>query len=274
MANSNLPPRRRSRRAPRKPRRLPATTTADARADADLIDAMRRNDPTAWVAFDARFRPVLEAHAKRANIPRWEWSACITELLADEALRLSQTKVEVPRSLDAYLVRASRNRYLHTKRSMSCRDRNYVAASEHRLGEWVVPSTCSEAARRASAGPDAPRSEMSNGLRRLAEDLAATLTDEERAILAWIAEGVSRGTIATWLGIGHDACTKRVWRLCHRLRAEAIARSADYSLRDRRDVDRFIARANGGAGRRSTRVESPNAVGRGRRANVRSDHTR
>ncbi|HEY7394712.1 MAG TPA: hypothetical protein VH559_07705 [Gemmatimonadaceae bacterium] len=213
-------------------------------ADAELIAALRRNDAGAWSAFHARFRPTLEAYANKTDIPRWEWPACITDVLADESLRLARRDAVVPRSLDAYLTRAVRNKYLYTKRAASCRDRNHLAASAHRAGEWFVPTTCSEDARRASAGPDGEILEISDALQRLARDLSERLTAQERAILNWVSEGIPRRTIATWLGIGHEACAKRIWRLCRRLRAEAAERSKSYDARARREVDRFLTRAN------------------------------
>jgi DNA-directed RNA polymerase specialized sigma24 family protein len=213
-------------------------------ADAELIAALRRNDAGAWSAFHARFRPTLEAYANKTDIPRWEWPACITDVLADESLRLARRDAVVPRSLDAYLTRAVRNKYLYTKRAASCRDRNHLAASAHLAGEWFVPTTCSEDARRASAGPDGETLEISDGLQRLARDLSERMTAEERVILNWVGEGIPRRTIATWLGIGHEACAKRIWRLCRRLRAEAAERSKSYDARARREVDRLFSRAN------------------------------
>ena len=213
-------------------------------ADAELIAALRRNDAGAWSAFHARFRPTLEAYANKTDIPRWEWAACISDVLADESLRLARHDADVPRSLDAYLIRAVRNKYLYTKRAASCRDRNHLAASAQLAGEWFIPTTCSEDARRASAGPDGETLEISDALRRLARDLSERLTAEERAILNWVSEGIPRRTIATWLGVGHEACAKRIWRLCRRLRAEAAERSRSYDGRTRREVDRFLRRAN------------------------------
>jgi DNA-directed RNA polymerase specialized sigma24 family protein len=214
-----------------------------ADSDAELIAALRRNDAAAWTAFNARFRPKLEAYANKADIPRWEWSACITDVLADEALRLAHRDVEVPRRLDAYLIRAVRNKYLYSKRAASCRDRNHLAASDQRSGEWFIPTTCSEDARRASAGPDGERLEISDTLLRLARDLVGGLSDEERAILNWVGEGVPRRTIATWLGVGREACAKRIWRLCRRLRAEAAKHTESYDGRARLEVERFLRRA-------------------------------
>jgi hypothetical protein len=204
---------------------------------------MRRGEPGAWAAFDDRFRPILEAFARQHNIPDCEWPVCITELLADEALRLSRLATEVPRRLDAYLMRAVRNRYLRTKRATSCRDRNHLAASEHRWGECIVPTTSSEHALRASAGADALPPGPSLALRRLARELRGGLRDDERAMLDWVSEGIPRRTIAKWLGLEHDACAKRIWRLCQRLRADATARARVYDLSERREIDRFLRRA-------------------------------
>jgi hypothetical protein len=221
----------------------PTSLERVADSDAELIAALRRNDASAWTAFDARFRPKLEAYANKADIPEWEWPACITDVLADESLRLAHRDAEVPRRLDAYLIRAVRNKYLYTKRAASCRDRNHLAASDHRSGEWFIPTTCSDDARRASAGPDGDPLEISDALRRLAVDLSGGLSDEERAILNWVSEGVPRRTIATWLGVGREACAKRIWRLCRRLRAEAAEHTKNYDGRARREVVRFLRRA-------------------------------
>jgi hypothetical protein len=204
---------------------------------------MRRGEPHAWTAFDDGFRPILEAFARQHNIPEWEWPVCITELLADEALRLSRVTTDVPRRLDAYLMRAVRNRYLRTKRAASCRDRNHLAASELRSGECIIPTTSSEHALRASAGASVLPAGPSLALQRLARELRAGLRDDERAMLDWVSEGIPRRTIAKWLGLEHDVCAKRIWRLCQRLRADATARSRGYDPSERREIDRFLRRA-------------------------------
>ncbi|HEY9227980.1 MAG TPA: hypothetical protein VIP11_15085 [Gemmatimonadaceae bacterium] len=206
---------------------------------------MRCGDASAWRTFDARFRPALEAYAAKSNIPRWEWPSCITELLADEALRLTRDDAVLPRRLDAYLVRAVRNKYLYLKRGSTCRDRNHLAAAVERPGEWVIPSTCSDHARRSSAGPDAPAANSSDALLKLARDVRDGLSDEERVILDWVAESVPRRTIAEWLGMNHDACAKRIWRLCRRLRSEVARRSKTFEGSERREIERFLRRAAG-----------------------------
>lgn len=212
-------------------------------SDAAVLDAIHRHDPAAWAAFDTRFRPMLEAYARRANIPSSEWSVCITELLADEWLRFSTQPDEIPGQLSAYLMRAVRNKYLYMKRTSECRERNHLAASVNWSGEQILPSTCSDDARRASAGPDALSGESDGPLRRFAREVSAGLNDEERAMLTWVSEGVPRARIAEWLGLEREVCAKRIWRLCRRLRMTAAERSKAYVGRDRRDIDRFLSRA-------------------------------
>jgi DNA-directed RNA polymerase specialized sigma24 family protein len=217
-----------------------------------LLDAMCRGDALAWATYDARFRPILEAYARRTKIPTGDWPTCVAEVLEDEGLRLSQPGVTRPVSLGAYLIAAVRHRYLRLKRSDLCRQRNQSAASEDCSGEWVVTSLCSEDALRRSAGVHAD-SITSNAIQRLSIDLRRALTAEEEAILVWVGERVPHSEIAKWLGISYDACTKRIWRLCRRLRSETTARRAHYSAAEQRELDRFMRRASPRCGRETTR---------------------
>jgi DNA-directed RNA polymerase specialized sigma24 family protein len=214
-------------------------------SDAELIAAMQAGDRRAWSTFTARYRPILESYARSAKIPRWEWTTCVYDLLADEAIRLANDTAPPPANLPAYLTRAVRHRYLFVKRSASCRYRNYDAASENRAGESVVSSLCSQYALTASAGPGAATVPMSSSLQRLARELRSGLSREDAALLVWVGEGIPRRAIAEWLGVGYDACTKRIWRLCRRLRTQAIEHGTSYPAHDRVEVERFIRRSCG-----------------------------
>ena len=213
-------------------------------SDSELVQALQRNEPHACAAFIARFQPTLEAYARRTNIPRWEWGVCITELLSDEALRFVTTRTSPPRNISAYLVRAVRNKYLYTKRATSCRLRNHIAASVERFGEHIIPSSCSEYARRMSAGLDASPAPPTRVVARVMRDVSVIMSAEDRQLLAWVAEGITRGVIAEWMGINRDACAKRVWRLCQRLRTDIVARSQYLDAADRAEIERFIRRAD------------------------------
>ena len=208
---------------------------ARALSDAALVEAMRASVPEAWTEFDARFRPLLERYAARIGIPRWEWSSCITEVLDDEALRLIERSREVPQQMAAYLIRAVRNRHLALKRAALRRDNRYQGAD----GALV-----SEHTRRGGEPPRVSEEQQSTptAATRLGQLLSAHLSDEERQMLAWVAEGVPQRVIAEWLGVNREAAKKRIARLCHRLRGAAGALSAELPPEERRDVDRLLQR--------------------------------
>lgn len=212
-------------------------------SDSELIAALQRHEPRACATFIARFRPVLEAFVRKANIPPSDWPACITELLSDEALRLSAAGIAPPRCLGAYLTRAARNKYFYIKRAETCRSRKHLDASTERCGEQIIPSICSEHARRSSAGPDASPPPPTQIIVDFGKHINAQLSANEQQLLGWVAEGISRAIIAEWLGISRDACTKRVWRLCHRLRRDITARVAYLAPRDRAEIERLLRRA-------------------------------
>ena len=247
------------------------TTAAQPPSDETLIAALRAGEPHAWTVFTTRYRGPLEAYARKNGIPRWEWPACIDEVLVDEALRLSDPTAIVPRSVLAYLLGAIRNKYLHLKRAAACRSRNHLAAAENFSGDWVVAPACSEASIRHSAGVDGATLDAPAVLIRLARDLRAELGHEERAMLDWVAEGISRRTIAGWLGINHDACAKRIWRLRRTLSRRALELRCHYSEEDRRILDRFLRR--GHAAQRIT-VSARDRASVGRRPSARHPTSR
>ena len=219
---------------------------ARALSDASLIEAMRASVPEAWTEFDARFRPLLERYAARIGIPRWEWSCCITEVLDDEALRLIERSREVPRQMAAYLIRAVRNRHLALKRAAMRRDNRYAgAASSESSSDGSIAPLISEHTRRACEPPRVSEERQSSptAANQLGELLSARLSDEERQMLAWVAEGVPQRVIADWLGINREAAKKRIARLCRRLRDAAEALTAELPPEARREVDRLLLRA-------------------------------
>lgn len=220
-----------------------------ALTDAALVDAMRASAPEAWAEFDARFRPLLERYASRVGIPRWEWSACITEVLDDEALGLVEGAREMPQQLTAYLVRAVRNRHLQLRRAAVRRERRYAdAVGTASDTDGAIGLLVSEHSRRACNPPRVSEelAAHSTAVTRFAELLSARLATEERQMLAWVAEGVPRRVIAEWLGINREAAKKRIARLCRRLRVVAIELSEQLPTDTRREVDRFMKRISTG----------------------------
>jgi DNA-binding CsgD family transcriptional regulator len=240
----------------------PAARRRSARAlgDAALARALVTGDAAAWAEFDARFRPLLEAYARRVRVPPALWPQCVDEVLEDEAMRLADGGA-VPEHMAAYLVRSAYHRLLKARRAAARRDRRYGAGAPDAgpSAERVVLSVCSAAALRASdgarPGDGAPAawddageaSAASAVLARAAAALAARLTDAERQLLVWVAEQVPRRQIAEWVGDGYEATRKRIQRLTRRLQADALRLAADLPPAERHEFERFLRRVAGPA---------------------------
>jgi len=209
----------------------------------ELVAELRANNVDASREFDVRFRSTLQAYARRVRIPPDQSSALITDVLTDEALRLADPISTIPTNVAGYLIRTLRHRYLNSRRSTERRERRYVEAADNVTGEWIVTSLCSEDALRSSAGPDDLDSPSRSVLTRLASDLRSQMTPEEQSILLWIGQGASHVEISEWLGVSYVSSTKRIWRLCQRLRTAACQRAASYSQGERSEFERFLRRS-------------------------------
>jgi DNA-directed RNA polymerase specialized sigma24 family protein len=157
---------------------------------------------------------------------------------------------------------------LNARRSASRRERHYADAADGHAGEAVVVPLVSAYLQRISAGPEMdegadraggvaaigvpadtvdhgaePASGSSAVVLDLALHLRAVTTDEEQLLLTWVAEGVPHRTISAWLGIRYEAATKRVWRLCQKLRAAAVRYAATLPPEAQAEVTRFLRRA-------------------------------
>ena len=262
----SLPP------SPRRPLgRRAERVRAEAYTDGELLGGMRDGDAWAWSEFYARFRPVLAAYARRAGASPEELEACVDEVLADQGARLTGPGTPLPAQLAAYLLRATRHRLLNARRASARRQRHYADAAETQTGEAVVVPLVSEYLRRVSEGVDdtddasserrgVQRDAAAHGstsdaigaagvhgasgtVMQLALHLRAVTTDEERLLLTWVAEGVPHRTIASWLGVRYDAATKRIWRLCQKLRGVAVRYATSLPAEDRAELSRFLRRA-------------------------------
>jgi hypothetical protein len=103
------------------------------------------------------------------------------------------------------------------------RERHHAALASGGDGEHVVRVLCSEYALRTSAGAldPAPDDDYAVAATRLTRALTRELGADDLALLGWAAECVPHRTIAEWTGASYDATTKRIWRLCQRLRRRA-----------------------------------------------------
>lgn len=232
--------------------------------DAELVAAMRAGDRWAWSEFVARFRPVLEAHATRLRLSDEAWERCVDDVLADAAERFVTPNAVLPERIAGYLVRAARHRYLSLRRTLACHERLIAdQADTNGTGERFVYALSSAHALRSTRDAAASLEDASgydsDALRALAERLRAATTEQEQAIMGWLAERVPHRTIATWLDAGYDATTKRIWRLCRKLRGVAERYVAERTGAERAELERLLRRARPGAreARSSLEASSP-----------------
>jgi len=222
----------------------------EALSDAELVAAMRRNDLRALGEFSLRFRPLLVDQARRAGIPPDDRDERVTDFLCDFALQLVEAP-RPPRSLAAYLVASFRNRVVsdHRRRArQEARDRR-ESDDVGAAGERAVASACSEYSLRAVHGPDGEGdASLPPAVAGLARWLAATLTDDERQLLTWVAHYVPTRLVAEWLGINHSAAKVRISRLRARLRAAAVRHAAGLPDEERRELLRFFRHSPAFAG--------------------------
>jgi RNA polymerase sigma factor (sigma-70 family) len=208
---------------------------AAALADRGLIVAMRCQDRGALAEFYRRFRPVLVVAARRLTADAVDGEAIVEDVLTDAAVRFVSTTTPIPGSVAGYLVRMLRNRVLNAVRS---RDR---------LAQRVTDAACtSEHAERTSAGAEHEierHTTPAPAVARLAAALDAAMTEDERMLATWLANGVAQQQIADWVGVSYAALCKRVSRLRARLRVVAERHMSTASADDRRALAPLLSAA-------------------------------
>jgi hypothetical protein len=203
--------------------------------DRSLLAAMAGGDHWAWNEFMERFRPLLLAFARQTGIPEEDWDECVNDLLEDEGLRLTRHGVRLPDHTGLYLKTAVRRKHMRMRRDRACRRRYHEVASDPEALERVVTGLCSEDALTSSGGVT-PRLGRSGPVGRLAGAIRRDLSDEEQSMLGWVAERVPHRVIATWLGLDYAVASKRIWRLCRRLRARGVELAGEFPESDREQL--------------------------------------
>src|SRR5262245_52725264 len=209
----------------------------------DLVARMRRDESDAFNDFFRCFRPLLMAEARRLRVQPALCREMVDECLDDVAMRLRRYTAPVPRSLASYLVRALRIHRLALRRDERRRtDRELGGETSDDEPAGPVVSSLSQAALRASAGPDLDRTPGSTALERLATMVEEGLSVEEELILSWVSRWVPQSDIAEWLGITHGAARNRVMRLRARLKDVALQHAASFTGRERLELADFFRR--------------------------------
>jgi len=208
----------------------------------ELVAGMRRDEPQAYDEFFRSFRPLLMAEARRLRIQPALCRELADECLDDVAMRLRRYTTPLPRSLVPYLVRALRIHRLAWRREERRRLENEQYGETSNDDPSALVGSLSQAALRASAGPDSDRTPASTALERLASLVEEGLTEEEELILSWVSRWVPQSDIAEWLGITHGAARNRVMRLRTRLKEVALQHAATFTGQERRELAEFFRR--------------------------------
>jgi DNA-directed RNA polymerase specialized sigma24 family protein len=209
----------------------------------DLVAGMRRDEPEAYGEFFRCFRPLLLAEARRLRIQPALCREMVDECLDDVAMRLRRYTTAVPRSLVPYLVRALRlHRFALRRRERRRLDGERDGETSGDDPSAPLISSLSQAALRASAGPEGDRTPASTALERLASMVEEGLSSEEELILSWVSRWVPQSDIADWLGITHGAARNRVMRLRARLKDVALQHAATFTGRERVELAEFFRR--------------------------------
>jgi len=208
-----------------------------------LVAGMRRNESEAYNEYFRCFRPLLIAEARRLRVQPALCQEIADECLDDVAMRLRRYTTPVPRSLAPYLVRALRIQRLSWRRDERRRlEGERVGETSNDDPKAPLVGSLSQAALRASAGPDGDRTPASTALERLASMVEEGLSTEEELILSWVSCWVPQSDIAEWLGITHGAVRNRVMRLRARLKDVALQHAATFTGRERRELAEFFRR--------------------------------
>jgi len=209
---------------------------------------MRRGDPSAYEAFIERFHRLLLDYARKASLSGAERDEFVDELLDDVALQFMTPGSPLPQNPRMYVIAAFRHKFLNVKRGRGRRERVVREAVQEAAftyefadGRQVVAG-CSEGAARASHGPDWEEAPLPRVLERLAQRLNEGLSDEERQLLAGVAQNVSQREIAQWLGVSHVVARKRLERLRARLTEVAMRYANTLEPDDARELQRFLRR--------------------------------
>ncbi len=205
-----------------------------------LVDALKREDPLAFVEFVSRYQALVFRCSRELGVPAWERVEWVSDLLHDMVLALVKPGAIIPGSLGAYLIKACRNKAYAAHRASVRRTRHEDEAAQ----SYALESEQSVGLQGSNAitGSESDGDPLSLALRRLALVFEELLSPEERQMLDWSREYVPLRTIAAWLGVNRAAAAQRLWRLRHRLREAAPRIIATLTPEEQLELKRFFRR--------------------------------
>jgi len=195
--------------------------------DSDLILAMRRDEPHAFVEFIERLRIVAWNQARDLGIAAGVRKSWTEDVLHDCALALLRDHSRIPANLAGYVVVSVRRKFFAEIR----RERSDEKMAEI-LGEeltWLW-----------DARDDTAAGQLPEPVARLVDRIVEMLSDEEELLLVWKGYRITYGTIAEWLGESRAAVAQRIWRLTRRVSEASEQILAQFTEAEREIVRYFL----------------------------------
>lgn len=199
-------------------------------SDEGLVSALKAEESGAYLELVERYQGLAFKFARQFDVHPEQQHEWVSDLLTDVVLLLSKRGAIMPDSLAGYIAGACRNKgYMDHRR-------------ESRRQVREAPPTYEI---QSSPPSDWEPQALSPALKRLVRELEELLTPEERRLLDWSSESVPLRFIAEWCGITRTGASHRINRLRQRLRRLTPGIVASFAAKERAEVERFLARANG-----------------------------
>jgi DNA-directed RNA polymerase specialized sigma24 family protein len=169
----------------------------------------------------------------------------VTTLLDDVVLHLMEYQI-APRHLTRYLVAAlrnrARNRHRDSHRRLATREMAYRGSIT--AGQGIVAESHSAYGLRAAMPNDTNTSGARTPILKLADRFMAMLSPDEITMVIRVGRHVPLREVAGQLGISYGAARVRLHRLRERVRKDAIEHVASLKADERRELERFLRRAD------------------------------
>jgi len=213
---------------------------------AALLTAIRKGEELAMKELFVVYVPICREEARRLNVSADYRDTIVHTVLDDVVLRLAET-VLPPAALTTYVLNALRNRvrkeYRDTARARVSDEQTYATSDGSQ--EAVIAETHSEYGIRISSGIENGSTNPARSvITRLAEVITGELAREDVALLVGVNRYIPLRKLAEEMNITHGAARVRLSRLRQRLAKLAGEYVNSLEPHERREVLRFLRRAN------------------------------
>jgi len=189
------------------------------------------------------YAPLLRDQARKMSVPLGERDQLVDTVLDDIALHLFEVPFP-PRELTTYIVSAFRNRVRSAHRDWQRSHATHDAREYGDSSESIVAECHSEFGMRASCSRDSEEeSPLRSAIKKLADKSASELSNEELVLMVGVARHIPVRELAEQLGLTHGAARVKIHRLRARFVRLAIQYVATLEATERREIERFLRRA-------------------------------